>query len=1003
MRTRTLAAAALVALAGAAAADPPFVARGVAAPSGATFTSDLGLGDADDYVVAGLRGTPLSVVVRATKGSTLSPEPTLLRPDGTVVAEEDGLVVARAGVAAKARFRLDASGSWTVRVSARAGGPPTGAYAVTIVAPPPRRATAALERPDADGRFRFAAPALGGATLRLAVKAPWPRPTFESFVDPRGARISGAPFDQRGNLKTFKLPEDLPPGDCALTLGAVSDRYQGPVTLTCTLTPPKAPKRRTTALSPNEPLLMEGGVTPTSGGADVVVTVRGLGLLDPAAPDGAVGLRLGDAPLADVRLLDGGLAAAGRIPAGVAPGVHDVVATSTSGQTTWLSGAFEIVPPPSVASVDPPLGPAAGGIVVTMRGRSFRAGRMALEIDGILQPISPTVVDAATMRFSLPPHAEGAVVLRALDLDSRQRSGGVPFEYSSAPLIGRVAPSLVPIFSNESVTLTGINFSPDDRVFVETATAGVFEDVNASGATYVDSTRHRFVAPSRPKGAYQVHVESAIGRPLVKRPKTLSCFSFVDVTAASGLAGGSWDAVSSALADFDGDGDLDLFLASRGAGPVAAASQTRVLRNDGAARFTDVTAATMPAVHGDDWRADAVAAADVDLDGDVDLVLTTNSRDVPAPNASHTRILVNEPRAVGAADRVFRDRTIDLFAPVRMTSPLRGEASYVADEFRGLDLWVGDIDKSRPGRPSIVITHDETRQEFDVSCGGYCPFNGCQAYSYSFYWGGSRAFTWKDWAGGGLGGFRFDAQFFPRAGGLADPIVLPNGAAMPFCNADRGMKCADTFTPFTGKRLAAGDLDGDGKTDFAVVADHEIVVRETVTSSLQVAVQGFDAAHGCLVFDLTPQLAALGLDLSGDAVAVGRTDAPVVAVARRRAVGPSALTLLRFAGAGAATTVADVSAQALPAVDADERLEASRLRFADFDGDDVDDLLLLADATASVPSGLRVLRGADGALRRLAAASVSGDELAVGDVSGDGVTDFLISRTTGTTVVRTDR
>lgn len=78
------------------------------------------------------------------------------------------------------------------------------------------------------------------------------------------------------------------------------------------------------------------------------------------------------------------------------------------------------------------------------------------------------------------------------------------------------------------------------------------------------------------------------------------------------LSFGSLD--SSAAADFDGDGDLDIVMF-----PYSFAAYPVQLQNDSLGNFTDVSSVRMPAVH-----VDAVAALpmDVDLDGDMDLLLS---------------------------------------------------------------------------------------------------------------------------------------------------------------------------------------------------------------------------------------------------------------------------------------------------------------------------------------------------------------------------------------------
>jgi hypothetical protein len=98
---------------------------------------------------------------------------------------------------------------------------------------------------------------------------------------------------------------------------------------------------------------------------------------------------------------------------------------------------------------------------------------------------------------------------------------------------------------------------------------------------------------------------------------------FEDITAASGAALPGLDCMAAVLADVDGDGDLDLIVNTLGDGP-------HVLANDGRGRFTDVTdAAGVRARTG----GMSLALADVDDDSDLDLYVvnyrTTTVMDQP--------------------------------------------------------------------------------------------------------------------------------------------------------------------------------------------------------------------------------------------------------------------------------------------------------------------------------------------------------------------------------------
>ncbi len=122
-----------------------------------------------------------------------------------------------------------------------------------------------------------------------------------------------------------------------------------------------------------------------------------------------------------------------------------------------------------------------------------------------------------------------------------------------------------------------------------------------------------------------------------------------------------------ALADVDGDGDLDAYLVQSGPMPVPGAAPDRrpgnaLFLNDGHGTYTDASRASGDAAH--DGYGMGVAAGDVDDDGDVDLFVTNLGPDVLLRNDGEARFTdttgdagVGDPRWTAGA--TFLDADID--------------------------------------------------------------------------------------------------------------------------------------------------------------------------------------------------------------------------------------------------------------------------------------------------------------------------------------------------------
>ncbi len=160
---------------------------------------------------------------------------------------------------------------------------------------------------------------------------------------------------------------------------------------------------------------------------------------------------------------------------------------------------------------------------------------------------------------------------------------------------------------------------------------------------------------------------------------------FVDVTRAAGLAEPAYPTQTAAWADYDGDGDLDLFVGNED--PDGKSYPSQLFRNDGDGRsgvpaFTDVAAQAGVQNH---RFAKAVAWGDFDSDGDPDLYVS---------NSGPNRLYRNDADEKSGL-RTFRD-----VAPrLGLTHPEgRSFASWFFDfdSDGDLDLFVADYSAPVP-------------------------------------------------------------------------------------------------------------------------------------------------------------------------------------------------------------------------------------------------------------------------------------------------------------------
>src|SRR3990172_2284876 len=178
---------------------------------------------------------------------------------------------------------------------------------------------------------------------------------------------------------------------------------------------------------------------------------------------------------------------------------------------------------------------------------------------------------------------------------------------------------------------------------------------------------------------------------------------FTEVTDEAGLKAPGYS-MGCAAADYDNDGDLDLFVSSFGAG--------HLYRNEGDGTFSDVTEAA--GVDGVAFAA-SVAFVDIDSDSDLDLYVTTYIEyrlDNPVycgDRALGVRTYCHPNNYPGAPDLLYRNEGDGTFSDVSV------EAGVGPRDGRGLGVIFTDYDED--GDPDIYVANDTMMNNFFPNLG----------------------------------------------------------------------------------------------------------------------------------------------------------------------------------------------------------------------------------------------------------------------------------------------
>jgi enediyne biosynthesis protein E4 len=298
-------------------------------------------------------------------------------------------------------------------------------------------------------------------------------------------------------------------------------------------------------------------------------------------------------------------------------------------------------------------------------------------------------------------------------------------------------------------------------------------------------------------------------RPPAALYRNLGNGKFEDVAAKAGVADPGW-AMGASVADYDNDGDDDLYVTCFG--------PDRLYRNRGDGTFEDVTA---KAGVGDARFSTGASWGDYDRDGDLDLFVTNyvdfKLDDMPqfgkGALCQYRAIPVQcGPRGLpGAGDALYRNNGDGTFTDVSKQAKVDDPKGYY-----GLGVMWTDFDDD--GWPDVVVAndatpnyayrnnHDGTFTEMGFILGVAVDENGVEQGSM----------------GVSIGDYDRDGRLDLIVTNFADQYntIYRKGPDGGFTDVSRATKTADVSLPFVGWGVKFFDYDNDGWLDLLVVNGH---------------------------------------------------------------------------------------------------------------------------------------------------------------------------------------
>lgn len=333
-------------------------------------------------------------------------------------------------------------------------------------------------------------------------------PTITSVTPATGPLAGGATVTLVGTL--FKPGAEVSFTVGSTTLPATDVVVLGATSLTCSTPAFPAGAATVTVRNPADNLpgsasglyaYVEapswGGISPANGVTlgNQPVTITGTGFLPGAT------VRFGAAAATGVVVAGDGLSLTANTPAVTTNGVVTVTVRNPDGQQAQGTGAFTFTfPAPTISTISPPVGFAAGRQIITIDGTNFLGSPAPAVTIGGAPVVAVARVSATRLTGLTPAGAPGPADVVVTNRDGQTVTAAGGFTYVLAPVVSSVTPARGPAQGGTRITLSGANFQTGARVTV----AGL----PAFAPVVVDPNTISVVTNSGPPGVADVVVQN---------------------------------------------------------------------------------------------------------------------------------------------------------------------------------------------------------------------------------------------------------------------------------------------------------------------------------------------------------------------------------------------------------------------------------------------------------------------------------------------------------------